>query len=156
MTDHPGKGLRELGELLAALGVVLSLLFVAVQIRQTNALARVQISQDLAAGFREVNAPLEENADLAELFAAVMNDVPRSDFTRAEQLRVSAVYFTSVRLWESAWLAYREGIGQDRSLEGIGALGFFSTEYFRETWPLIRDAHDPEFVEFFEGLSWNR
>ena len=156
MENHPRSGLRRLGELLAALGVILSLLLVAMQIRQTNALARVQISQELASGFREVTTPFEESADLAELLANAANGATRSEFTRAEELRVGAFYANSIKLWEILWLAYREGVVEERSLGVIGAYGLVDTEFFRDIWPLLRDAHDPEFVEFFEGLSWNR
>ena len=147
---------RALGEGLAAIGVILSLLFVAFQIRQTNAIARVQVSQDLATGIREVSTAIMESQDLAVVMAAVEAGASRADLAPAERLRAQSFFVGVVRSWESLWLATEEGIVAPRALETVGGYGFIRSDFFRETWPILRPAHDPRFVEFFEGLDWNR
>jgi len=147
---------RFIGEMFATSGVILSLLFVAFQIRQTNAIARVQVNQDLAAALREVNAPLMENQDLAELVAMVLSGATHDDLSPAEQLRVTSFHAGLIRLWESLWLATREEIVDEQVLDYVGSYGHIDSNYFRESWPELRTAHHAGFVEFLEGLEWNR
>jgi hypothetical protein len=155
MNQETKSRARALGEGLAATGVILSLLFVAFQIQQTNAIARVQVSQDLATGMRDVSTAIMESPDLADVMSAVEAGASREDLPPAQRLRAQSFFVSVVRSWESLWLATEEGIVDKRALETVGGYGLVRSNFFRETWPMLRPAHDPRFVEFFEGLDWN-
>ena len=138
--------LRPIAETIGVISIVASLIFVGMQLRQTQQsldMARILTEMTI---FQELQSRIIENADLAEIMAKARND--SSSLTSAERMRALA--------WLEEWLAQIATYGNENSAgvlsdEGLARrLGnecWFYYEY-RELFDEIRDRRD-----FFEEVD---
>jgi hypothetical protein len=99
--------LAKVAEIVAAVAVVLSLVFVGVQIRASTRAAQAAAYQDLAALEIEMLYELGKDAALAERYNRAWlapSSVNADDLAPAVYLRLS-----TMRLWEAFYLQYRSG-----------------------------------------------
>ncbi len=78
------EDLGNIGEFVGAIAVVLSLIYLAVQIRQSNALARAQSRQNLLDTFSQTNWDVARNDYVKRVVAASLRywpDIPDADKT---------------------------------------------------------------------------
>jgi hypothetical protein len=83
------QDLGSIGEFVGALAVVLSLLYLATQIRQNTAATRASSYEDVAQGMRAFMALIAEDEELAQLYlrgAAKADHLSPSDQVRFEML----------------------------------------------------------------------
>ena len=96
------------GELLGATGVILSLLYLAAQLRQGNKLAKRNATQSLLAARGEFNRFIAGDPALAELYWKGM-ETP-DDLSDAERKRFQEVSTTLIRHYEAIFLDQDEGL----------------------------------------------
>ena len=91
--------------------VVLSLLFVAYEIRQSNQIALVANVNDIYSSFTNINEALMNDPELAPLLqrAGVEPNHSLSEFTVAEQLRLKSWIRILLNTWLPANIAYNNG-----------------------------------------------
>jgi hypothetical protein len=153
MTNSRRTSVSTWVEIVATIGVILSLLFVGYEIRQNTAVARGQARHELAALNQEWLLTLGQDAEYAALWESWL---PRSDVTLTEEQEGRAWYVMTMHLrrLENVYFQYREGLVDESALQsyGFAAVGIFSTSAFRVYW-IDEDARagfDPEFVAFLE------
>lgn len=130
-------------ETIGFLGVVGSLLFVGMEIRQNNAIARAQTRQALTTEYREFWMALALSDDL---------DAVRGPALAGDDTEASIIQWVRMRLLENVYLQYREGVIDESVLLGYGWSGDpeFQTEEFSDWWQPRRARFHPEFVSGFE------
>ena len=95
------------GEIIGALAVVLSVVYLAVQIRRQTDQARLAATREIAIAWNTALIPLIENQELADLF---LKAGPSYDaLPNHERLRVSGIYMQMMRLLEQQYLHVRKG-----------------------------------------------
>jgi hypothetical protein len=147
-----GKGsVREIG---AALGVILSLVFVGYEISKNSAAVRgatFQAISDMAA-----IGPLEvANSDhLPALFARIEAEDPGlGDFTPEDWQRVRFIYLHTVRRLENVWVQVTEGVVDEGAFERFQPpVGYVRAQAFRDFWPTVRGGLSADFVAHFEQI----
>ncbi len=135
---------QALRETIGFLGVVSSLLFVGLELRQNNAIARAQTRQALTSEYREFWTALAFDDRLAEIQGP---DLAGGDS------RASIIQWVRMRLLENVFHQYREGVIDESVFLGYGWGGDpdFKTPEFTEWWAARRDRFDPGFVAEFEA-----
>src|SRR5205814_9585101 len=99
--------LSAIAQLIAALGVIASLFYLAVQIRQSTRSMRAMVVYSLARSIADVIRPMAEERDLMRAFHVVAenwHNATEEDPTPALPLFVSAF-----KLFENAWFQQRQG-----------------------------------------------
>jgi len=131
-------------ETVGFLGVIASLLFVGLQIRQTNVIARAQTRQALTTEYREFWMALALDPDF---------DAVRSPALAGGDSQASILQWVRLRLLENVYLQFREGVIDETVLLGYGWSGDpeFQTPEFVAWWESRRDRFRPEFVRAFEA-----
>ncbi|HSG46614.1 MAG TPA: hypothetical protein VLA43_02250 [Longimicrobiales bacterium] len=134
---------QALRETLAFLGVVGSLLFVGLEIRQNNAIARAQTRQALTSEYREFWTALAYDENLAEIQGPAL---------AGSDSRASIVQWVRMRLLENVYHQYKEGVIDESVFLGYGWAGDpeFKTGEFGAWWQERRERFDPGFVKEFE------
>lgn len=134
---------QALRETVAFLGVVGSLLFVGLEIRQNNAIARAQTRQALTSEYREFWTALAFDENLAEIQGPAL---------AGTDSRASILQWVRMRLLENVYHQYREGVIDESVFLGYGWAGDpeFKTDEFREWWIERRARFDPGFADEFE------
>ncbi len=142
-------------ELAAALGVIVSLLFVGYEIRQNTQVARGQARQQLAALNQEWLVLQSQDAAFNDLWTRAWVE-PDSALTPAESRRAQFMMTLNLRRLENVYFQHAEGLVDESALNSYGFQRTtensdrYRTPRFREFWKERRAAYDPEFVRFFE------
>ena len=111
------EAIGAIGEVAGAIGVIVTLIYLAAQIRQSNSLSRSESRQALVAN--DVTS-LTANLRIADVFAKLVSE---DELTAQDQLQLSFMFsidlrnrefeyfqYTSGLLDEKVWLAYRQVI----------------------------------------------
>lgn len=148
--------LKDWKEPLAAAGVILSLLFVAYEVRQNTKVARAQTRHALA----ELNQEWLTLHSQDPEFNRVWNKlwVAPADLTESEGRRGAMMMTMHLRRLENVYFQHREGLIDASALNSYGLQTVatdFDSEFFRSYWFEYnwREGFDPEFVEFFESRA---
>ena len=153
MQEKPSSLVRRIGEIVAAVSVVSSLVFVGLEVHQNTLAVRGATYQALSDAASGALLELAHDPQLAALMARVFNeDAVSEDFTGPENMQLTVSHMAFIRRLENSYLQYREGILDERVFEGYGWNdGVLRTHYFREFW--FRGAGattGQDFIEFFE------
>ena len=141
-----------LAEVIASLAVVISLIYLARQVRQGNILSRYQARQNM---MEQDLASLRIQMSDPGITSCLLKENPSE-----EDLFKLHLFLTSImrqREWE--WSQYKDGIIDEDVYqtyhEVIGI--FLGTVYTREWWNNVgRSGLNPEFVKEVDGLLGNR
>ena len=142
------EAIAAVAELLGALGVILSLLYLATQLRQSNKLARRNATQMLLTARGEFNRFIAADAALSELF---WKGVERPDrLTDAEWRRFQEASTTLIRHFEAIYLDWAEGLlpagiwrSQNNSIQR-----WMSKPGMHQSLEQLEDDFDAEFVAY--------
>lgn len=137
-----------MGEALAALGVIASLLFVGMQIRQSNTQAKAAAYQAIGAATAEA---FDSWAHDAELSAVWLMDPAEMDQVEWEQLTRKFTVFA--RLGEMVLLQIDLGVLDPDAMKTLGYGGwrtFLQNSKLACMWPRIVPGVSDEFRDFVE------
>ncbi len=128
-----------IAQLVAALGVIASLFYLAVQIRQNTRSQRSIVVDSLTQSLINLLGPQSSDPDLTRAFASATEDWYGA--AEADRLRAVAVLFTLFKLFENAWFQKRQGTLDAQQWEAWDA---YARMYFHlprvKTWQLRRTA----------------
>lgn len=108
------------------LGVVASLLFVGLEVRQNTAAVRGATYQSIADASQEHTLWFADDPHIRELTARVQEGAVQSDFTEAENLMISAKFAMTIRRLENIYVQIREGLVPEAAVleeESMGGEG---------------------------------
>ncbi len=138
-------------DLVAATGVIASLIFVGYEIRQSNALGRQQAQQSMAEAWSTVNLAVATDHVLADLLARMQAGQLRADFTPGEAVSLYQVLHGLDHTWEMYYKQTQMGVLEE------GDISFpppnnpvFGSPYHGELWPSIRAGFGEDFAIFWE------
>lgn len=141
---------RTLVDVLGALGVIASLIFVGLEIRQNTAVARVTAFHTFLSEVNTLTDRVVTDDRLAGLIARTAQGEVMADFSPEDQLRLRAHFLSILRVWEGLHRSVGEGILDDSELGLIGAGNIDANPFFMELWPGVRGQFSASFVEFME------
>ncbi len=138
-------------ESLALLGVVLSLLFVAVELRQNTRAIEAAVRNDLATASREWTLARATNPALSEVSRKWRAG---EAMTAAERMMAQDFAVALLRNIENVFLQVKMGAVDESALRGYGfTMGMYGSENFRVFWGGLRNVFDPDFVTEFEARN---
>lgn len=143
-------------EIISALAIVLSLIFVGLQVRQG--------SEETAANTEAIRSQVREsmlNAD-SNILSRIMdypylvkNDYEPTGSNEEQQERAVAFFFTMVRSRENYWIQHKNGIlDTDTYLSYRSAfIKYLSgSKFYLSLWERLRGAWTPGFVQEINGI----
>ncbi len=141
-----------IGEIVGAAAVVVSLLYLAVQIRDQNRQARLLAMHDMSREMRDVTKILASE-DMTDIF--VRANASHDSITEAESVRFAILVTNMFRAWENAFLENKNG-----HLDS-GVWKTLSQDYgqpmaapsLQHIWNLRRENYDPEFRAYVDNLQ---
>ena len=104
--------LGSLGELIAAIATVLTLLYRATQIRNSNKALAESTSGQLNASYGSINSRISSDAEFAELFLRGRKDIEALDPVELERFRAFIQDILNVSV-------YADGLKDSHGLEGL-------------------------------------
>ncbi len=145
--------LGALGEFVAAVAVLITLVYLTLQVRQGNAFARAQTRQRMVEqADRELDRLIEDPA----IFKCFLKEDP---LTEDEKIKLVFFLIASLRQREYEWFQYRDGNIDREIWEAYRSvmLTHLTTPRTREWWSsFLSTSLDPEFVaEVNQLLEYN-
>jgi len=131
---------RVLGEVVAVVSVVLSLVFVGLQLRQSAVVARASAYQELSLTAAEGFRARAFDRELNDLIVRAGSSDPAVCGTLTDSdINLVRVYVLSVlRLHQSAFLGVQEGLLRPEAMEDLGLANFARGRLLQNLWPLVR------------------
>ena len=141
---------REVFEIFGLIGVIGSLIFVGVEVRQNTAEIRGSTHQSVSEQVNELYLTIAEDERLSKLISEMMEDSNlRENLNPADQISLDFVILTGLRRIENIHLQYLDGILSNDAFDRIG-MNFYRKQYAKETWEMYKGGFDDDFVSFFE------
>ena len=141
-----------IGEIVGALAVVVSLVYLGVQIRAQNRESSMLAMHQISQGFRE---SIGEFANLESADIYVRGNEDYDSLSDTERFVLIAGLQRILRVWEEAYHQYQEGRLSDKIWKVMHAQysALMSSESFSRVWKLRRDYYDPEFRCYVDGIK---
>ena len=130
------EDLGNVGEFLGGIGVVVSLLYLAVQIRQNTRSLRRSAYESVVSSSARLSADFANDEGLAELWAKGAREY--STLSRPEQLRFASYSYSVFRSYENLFYQYEQGAVEAELWQGFHNM-------------LVRDLKTPGLVEWWES-----
>ncbi|HYR21706.1 MAG TPA: hypothetical protein VEP30_02115 [Chthoniobacterales bacterium] len=142
---------NSVAQIIAAIGVIASLFYLAVQIRQNTRSMRAVVVDALTRGIAEILSG--QTPETLRSFARVSEDVQSA--TEEDRLRALPQFFALFKLFENAWFQQRQGTLDREQWQGWDA--YIRTYYHRpgvKSWWLMRRAtFAPGFRDYLEATE---
>ncbi|GMR14172.1 MAG: hypothetical protein BMS9Abin29_2411 [Gemmatimonadota bacterium] len=142
-----------ISELVGATGVIASLIYVGVQVRQNTRSMRAATYDSLVRSNGDWLAPIIQDAELAASFEVAVASWAKVE--EAQRPRVMYLLTQLFRHWENAFFQQEQGALAPSlwlTWQGI-ILSYFHQPGIQEWWQLRRTAYSNEFREFLEMSS---
>lgn len=145
--------LGAIGETLGAIGVIVTLIYLARQISQNTRAMRLSTSHSIATAAREWNRPLLADPELAWTFQVGTEDPSQLD--RKEQARFIELCFSLLRMFEDAQYQFDHGALDPDIWTGYEKLyaAYAKAPGFQAYWAKRKETFRPEFREFIDGYE---
>ncbi|MBM4385684.1 MAG: hypothetical protein FJ091_20240 [Deltaproteobacteria bacterium] len=142
--------LANIGQFVSAIAVLISLAYLAVQIRQNTQTVRANAYHGAATEWLSFTAQLSADAELAELYHA--GRFAPSTLTPPQSRRFDLVLDTNLGLTENVFLQYRLGFLPQANQDRFAAIlrAQFQTEGVRAYWQRRRAFYTADFVAYIE------
>lgn len=121
--------LKDIVEIVGIAAIVVSLIFVGLEVRQSAAATRGATQQALADAAREASGALAEDEATAELTMRFLSATSWSDLSESERFRSALLFTSMMRVYESAYYQWGEGnlapavwVGWEASIRGVAPM----------------------------------
>ncbi|MFZ2030119.1 MAG: hypothetical protein WAU68_07425 [Vitreimonas sp.] len=138
-----------LSQIVAALAVLASLLFVGLQIRQNTQSQKLVAVSSLAAAIAAINVPAMQSPALGEALARATRDWNAA--SREQRVLAHFFLFSYFKLGENAWYQHARGVldaTQWSGWETMLRVFYHSPGVQSAWWPRRRRAYAPEFQAY--------
>lgn len=142
-----------LGELIGAMAVVASLVYVGRQMRLTARSAAIQGVETLTSVYAQFGFTVAASPELSDLmFRVQYKGIRPDDLTEAQRGQVGYLFHSVLMIQVTMWERWRRGaIDREMHDSYLGrTAAMFATPYFAEVWPFLRDNFPEEFAAFVD------
>jgi len=142
-----------IAEILSSIAVLATLVFLVVEIRQSNDAVRANTYQGMAAMTVDFNAQFFENPEVSEFIARTASE--DYELSASEAVRLRAMISASYRVMNNTWFQYEVGTITEQQVESLlypSVLNFRRRGRMRLEWEDGEDRLllDPDLVEYMD------
>jgi hypothetical protein len=141
------------GQILAAFGVILSLVYVGRQLKLTNAMSRSMVRQSMSGQFTDFIMSVGSSPELAEAVAKMLyGRRVLGDATAVERVQLASCYGAIIDRHYLAYEQQNDGILSSQEVDAVCRPGnpWMTAPFLTSLWPSLRTSWPPDFVEWFE------
>ncbi|MFV1985682.1 MAG: hypothetical protein ACC682_00260 [Gemmatimonadota bacterium] len=150
MTEGEGRR-RGVRDLVGFIGVVLSMLFVGLEVRQNTTAVRSATQQAIADQANTLDLLVASDPAMARLMGRLFEE--QITFADAaddpELLQLAFFVRAALRRVENIYLQVENGVLDEAAFDRIG-YGFYRTPFARSVWVDMKNSFDPSFRAFFD------
>jgi len=139
-----------IGEIAGALAVVVSLIYLAAQVRMSNRLARAEASRMPNGELNSVNTAFGTDPKFRVAIRKVVTGSCREELDADERILVDYYLISITNIYEQIAREIQEGILSPDMLADFGGKGLFVLPYYRTSWSLYRENLSSSLINAFE------
>jgi hypothetical protein len=148
--------LGALGEVLGAIAVVVSLLYLAAQVRTQNRESRLAATHEILEAYRNTGVAFQ-SAENAQLLTKANHDFESLD--EPQRIQIISLLIPVFRVWEEAFYQNRDGRFEDDMWDTMSKVfaDVLSTRAFQQVWELRQSGFSDLFrahVDTLEVGEW--
>ena len=150
--DHLWDAIGAIGEIVGAIAVLTSLLYLAVQIRQNTASMKSSTFQNAVTSISEVSLGIGTDEDTAGItYTAFTQGI--SALTDAQRFRFGLLMTGLFRNYENFWFHYENGVMEEHMWQGVrnAMLGYLEHPSVKIWWGERSSIFSPKFVAYIES-----
>lgn len=142
--------LGNIGEFVAAIATVITLIYLAFQLRQNTRALRATAFQSVVSEMGKNVEPLVNNADLAEIFIKGANHP--ENLSAAERIRVNSLYVATFRRLESVYVQYTLGTMNRDNKQGFeeSIIPLLQSSYGKTWWKEAKSSFYAPYVRYID------
>ncbi|WOJ97688.1 hypothetical protein R0137_03720 [Congregibacter brevis] len=139
-------------EVVGAIAVVVSLVYLATQVAVSNRLARAEAWRVPNSDLNSLNAAFATDPVFRSAqFKLYHQGVDRSGLSNDECVAIDMYIVSVLNIYEQIYREVREGTLKEYSIRDFGASSILDLLYFQESWSLYKPSLGASFVEYFES-----
>jgi hypothetical protein len=145
--------LSAIAQIVAAVGVIASLFYLAVQIRQNTKSQRSLVVDSLTNSLIALLGPQASDLALMRAFTATVEDWDGA--TEEHRMRTASIFFTLFKLFENAWFQKRQGTLDPEQWEGwdLYMRAYYHRPGVKAWWSLRRAMFAAGFRDYVEATE---
>jgi hypothetical protein len=138
-------------QLTAALGVIASLFYLGIQIRQNTRSMRAVVVDSLAQSLADLTRPMAQDLVLMHAFAAAVENWHGA--TEDDRARALPLVFSTFKLFENAWFQQQQGTLDPQQWAGwdVYIRMYYHRPGVKTWWPMRRMTFAPGFRSYIES-----
>jgi hypothetical protein len=143
--------INSIAQIVAAIGVIASLFYLAAQIRQNTRSMRAMVVDALTRGIADILSG--QTPDVVRSLARVVEDLESA--SEEDRLRVLPQFFALFKLFENAWFQERQRTLDPEQWRGWDAYirSYYHRPGVKSWWLMRRAAFAPGFRDYLEGTE---
>jgi hypothetical protein len=140
-------------ELISSIAVLISLIYLAVQIKKSTETARTSTYHSIVSAFGDMNQTMASVPDLSFLYVRALEEFESLD--ESEKARISQLFYSTFRYFENMFYQHEKGYLEDDVWVGWERLmvTYFRRSGFQIWWSMRRDVFSKAFVAFLESAE---
>lgn len=149
--------LSAISEVVGAIAVVVSLVYLSRQLRVGNILARAEASRTPTSDLNMLNASFGQNPAFLAALRKAIEGKARSEFAPEDRVLLDLYFVSVTNIYEQLLREQREGVLGTDTLD-FGGKSLFELPFYKTSWPILRPFLSTSFVVEFEkqnGLDPN-
>jgi hypothetical protein len=142
-----------ISQLVGSVAVVLSVLYLALQVHQSTRVAKLATQDAAAAALRDVTKPLMENAELERIWRVGVENI--SDLSTEERARFFHATYQFLKAFETIHFHYVYGLMDRQLWEGWHGLlrHYIAAPGIAQYWKLRPEVFSERFRKFVDSLE---
>ncbi|MFT4563214.1 MAG: hypothetical protein ACI9BW_002968 [Gammaproteobacteria bacterium] len=146
------EAISAVGEILGATGVIVSLVYLATQIKTQNQESRLAAMHEISVGFRDATSRITEG-DLADIWVRSLKDY--DGLEESERLKLIIAITAIIRAWEEAFIQHQTGHLETRIWQTITKYhGFILGSIpVARVWEIRKAYFDDQFREYVDNME---
>lgn len=143
--------LGSIGELLGSVAVLVSLIYLAVQVKSSTAIAQTSTYQSVVSDFGALNVSMASTPALSLLFVNAQENF--DSLTADEKARVSQLFFMAFRNFENMFYQHQKGYLEEELWVGWKRLmlAYYGRPGFQSWWSKREDVFSRSFADFLRS-----
>lgn len=139
-----------IAQIVASVAVIVSLIYLARQLRQSNALMRIGASGERVQRDFDIAYPLIDNREIAEIWVQGQDAFDSLD--AADRVRLLFFERRAIIHWHNMFRLRQQGLLPDTDWHEVNWLirNLGPRQAIRETWKMFRESFDPGFREHLD------
>jgi len=137
-----------LGEIAGAAAVVVSLMYLARQMRMSNRLAQAEAWRAPIGDLNSLNATYGSDPAFAAALFRILEGSDGSDLEEEQLTRVLLYFISVANIYEQLFREVRDGVLDERALTEFTGSGVFDIPYIRANWVRVGLLLGQPFVDY--------